>query len=101
MVIAQLAAVLKSNISSCIADPDKEARAKENGGLTQHKDNPGRINTVPTTETKVATPTGSNMNRTLCKYCSVEVYVLTLNQTNSLMRLMVKEISMCLLTCHC
>ena len=47
------------------------------------------------------TPTSSNMNRTLCKYCLVKVFVKTLtpSQTFSLMKLMVKEFNMCLLTC--
>ena len=37
--------MVKRDISSRIADPDNEAIAKvENGGLTQHKDNPDVIN---------------------------------------------------------
>ena len=72
---------IKRDISSCIADPDNKAKAKvENGDLTQ--DNPDVINMKlqQTTGTKVMTPTGSNMNKTLCKYCLVEVYVQILTQ---------------------
>ena len=72
---------MKWDISSCIADPDNKAKAKvENGGLTQTKGNPGMIimKLQQTTETKMMTPAGSNMNRTLCKYYLVKVSVLTL-----------------------
>ena len=84
--------VIKRDTLGLIVDhQDNEAKAKvENGGLTQHKDNPGVINMKlqQTTEIKMTTPTGSNMNRTLCKYCLVEAYALTLtlSQTFSLMR---------------
>ena len=93
--------VTKRGILSHIADPDRGVKAKENGGLTQGS--PDMINMklpVPTTETKMMTPTGSNMNSTLCKYCLVEVFVQTLtqSQTFSLMKLMVQEFNMCLLT---
>ena len=88
-----------------MAGPDNEAKAKvvENGGLTPTQDNPDVINMklpVSTTEIKMMTPTGSNMNRTLCKYCLVRLYVQTITrkQTFSLMRLMVKEFNMCLPT---
>ena len=76
----------------------------ENGSLTQTSspDNPDMINMKlqQITGTKVMTPTGSDMNKTLCKYCLVEVYVhtLTQNQTFSLMKLMEKEFNVCLLT---
>ena len=87
--------VIRKDTLSPIAGQDNEARARmENGDLPQTPDNPDVINMklpVPTTEIKVMTPTGS-------KYCSVEVYVQTLNQTFTLMRLMVKEFIMCLLT---
>ena len=73
---------IKRDTLSCISDPDNEAKAKvENGGLTPTQDNPDMISMkllVPTTETKVMTPTGSKMSSTLCKYCSVEVFVQTL-----------------------
>ena len=79
----------------------QRSQTKENGGLTQGS--PDMINMKlpgPTTETKMMTLTGSNMNRTLCKYCLVEIFVQTLtqSQTFSLMKLMVKEFNMCLLT---
>ena len=92
--------VTKRGILSHIAGPDKEARAKENEGLTQpNPDNPGMTSMkLLQIVTKVMTPTGSNLNRTLCKCCLVEVSVLTLNQTYSLMKLMVKEFNVCLLT---
>ena len=51
--------VIKRGTLSHIADPDREVKAKvENGGLTQHRDNPGVTNMklpVPITETKVMT----------------------------------------------
>ena len=93
---------IKRDISSLIVDhQDNEAKAKvENGHLTQP--NPGSSDMInmklPQIETKMMIQTGSNTNRTLCKYCSVEVYVLTLNQTYSLMKLTGKEFNMCLLT---
>ena len=93
--------VTKRGILSCIADPDRGVKAKENGGLTQGSpDVTNKKLPVPTTETKMMTPTGSNMNRTLCKYCSVKIFVqtLTLKQTFSMMKLMVKEFNVCLLT---
>ena len=79
------------------------SRQSGNGGLTQtSNDSPDMINMKlqETTGTKVMTQTGSNMNKTLCKYCLVKVYVqtLTLSQTFSLMKLMVKEFNLCLLT---
>ena len=94
---------IKRHISSLIVDhQDSEAKAKvENGGLTQtNKDNPAMtsMKLQQTTEIKMMIQTGSNMNRTLCKYCSVKVYVLTLNQTYSLMKLTGKVFSVCLLT---
>ena len=93
--------VTKRDTFSCIADPDRGVKAKENGGPPQGSSDMINMKLpVPTTETKMVTPTGSNMNRTLCKYCLVEVFVQTLipSQTFSLMKLMVKEFNMCLLT---
>ena len=96
--------VTKRGTLSHIADPDREVKARmENGGLIQtNKDSPDVINMKlqQTTGTKVMTPTGSNMNKTLCKCCLVMVYVqtLTLSQTFSLMKLMVKEFKVSLLT---
>ena len=93
---------IKMDILSCVADPDRGVKARMvNGGLIQiNKDNPDGIimKLQQTTETKVTTQTGSNMNRTLRKYCSVEVYIQTLNQTFSLMKLTVKKFNVCLLT---
>ena len=94
--------VTKRGTLSHIADPDNEAKATMENGLTQTKDGPDMINMKlwQTRGTKVTTPTGFNMNKTQCKYCLVKVYVQTFtqSQTFSLMKLMVKEFNMCLLT---
>ena len=73
----------KRGTLSHIVDPDRGVKGKENGSLTQCS--PDMINMklpVPTTETKMTTPTGSNMNRTLCKYFLVEVLVNSVEYTH-------------------
>ena len=64
--------VTKRGISSHTVDPDREVKAKENGGLTPGSQDMINMKWLPTTEIKMMTPTGSNMNS---KYCSVKVFV--------------------------
>ena len=88
--------VIKKVILSRIADPDRDARAREDG----NQGNPDVISMklpVQTTETKVMTPIGFSMNKTQYRCYLVEIFM-TLCQTFSLMKLMVKEFNMCLLT---
>ena len=81
-VVKHVIHVIKRGILSHIAGPDKDARAKEDEGLTQpNPDNPGMTSMkLLQIETKVITPTDSNMNRILCKCYLVKVYAPTLTR---------------------
>ena len=89
--------VIKKAILSHSVDPGREARVRENGS----QGSPDMMNMRQLqTGIKMTTPVGFSLNKTLYRFFSVEVFVqpLTLSQTFSLMKLMVKELNVCLLT---
>ena len=79
--------VIKKAILSCSADPDREARVRENGS----QGSPDMISMrlkVQTTEIKTMTPVGFSLNRIQYRCCLVKVFV----QTNSMSNIQFDEI---------